>query len=609
MADVDPAAEPSSATPSDGPFRELHPNGDVAREGRIFGGKPRGIVVSYASDAPDAIPLRSCCVPPGAHSLRSEYDDDGQLVGETFFDRSGRRLLSDGSILPDRPAGLPAAAMFDQSEQCWTQQSFDDDGRRTGPWLWWSVDGTSLREAAFDSGRRHGRWTDRAILPGRYRDAQVRQEEGRFIDDLAVGPWVLRDADGSILSTTDLGESPDAATLASSPALADNEGQTPEAWRALAHRLVAQRRLGEGLCAMARGAAAEGRPNALREFIATATSPVSEPEARRLADEAVAGNEAADIGRLLNALARGGEAADVLRAIASALIGADRAARDLANAALLLAPERPEIRQTRALIRVALGDVDGARADAEMVGQQSPAAAAALLAYIRVLFSPYAFPPARDPPDHSAADGVPDAPAQPAAAMVTAAQKYATRLMTVRAAVTARTGAAPHWGPPDLSALLPDGPVALGIWRFTAHDEDGDEEIAVDERIDTAGQPLAALMRVARADWNALAWLCWSAGLDRVGLPDAVRPPPSFAGAMIRTMQRYWRCRDQLETHGLRSLTQGIPGFVWEDMPIETAPAPLAEIAAYEHAELAALFFWLCDGKCQSPWQSDLRQT
>jgi hypothetical protein len=118
---------------------------------------------------------------------------------------------------------------------------------------------------------------------------------------------------------------------------------------------------------------------------------------------------------------------------------------------------------------------------------------------------------------------------------------------------------------------------------------------------------LPTLLRLARREWAGLCWLCWSAGLERVALPTELHAPAAFGAAAGMSIERLWRCRDKLITGGLRALTKGVPGFVWEGLEIDLVPAVLAEIAADEHLEMRAVFYWLCDAGVQSPWQSNLR--
>jgi hypothetical protein len=212
----------------------------------------------------------------------------------------------------------------------------------------------------------------------------------------------------------------------------------------------------------------------------------------------------------------------------------------------------------------------------------------------------------------------PAAPAQPLGAVRAAAQKYATRIGLLRAALVRQLGdrAAVDvaWLPPELTELLPDGPVALGAWRIEQSVEGETpeapaeiEEIAVDERLSLAGQTIPALLSLARRDWAALCWLCWSSGLDRVALPAVAAAPASFGRAAGMAIERAWRCRDKLTSGGLVALTKGIPGFEWEGIHVDLMPRLLAEIMTEEQIEVRALFCWLCDAAAESPWQDDLR--
>src|SRR5262249_21016520 len=136
---------------------------------------------------------------------------------------------------------------------------------------------------------------------------------------------------------------------------------------------------------------------------------------------------------------------------------------------------------------------------------------------------------------------VPAGPDQPLEAVRGHARKLAARLQAIRGAIAARLepGAARDWLPPDLSALLGDGePPELSSWEFeevVVDDPTAPEPpptlVKVDERPAIDGLTIPALMRLARRDWSALCWLCWSAGLDRAALPDELRPPEMFGQA------------------------------------------------------------------------------
>ena len=98
---------------------------------------------------------------------------------------------------------------------------------------------------------------------------------------------------------------------------------------------------------------------------------------------------------------------------------------------------------TRALIRVQRGDEAGARADAAAVEAVAPEAADSLLSYLRVMFRPFEFVPARETlvPD-PLADETPEI-AQTLTAVQRIAGVYATRLSRVRAGLTTMLGSKP----------------------------------------------------------------------------------------------------------------------------------------------------------------------
>ena len=330
---------------------------------------------------------------------------------------------------------------------------------------------------------------------------------------------------------------------------------------------------------------------------------------------------------LLSALVCGGESAMILRALATAQRESPRAGCDFVEAALLLAPDRPMTYLTRSLLRLELGDEQGALADAARLQSVSEESARFVRDYARLLLPEWSFPPsngelvatgaeqAQGPTSVTGSlEGFPDAPEQSLAAIRRTIQVYATRLGRLRAVVLERQPGRPppRWAPPDASALLPDGPLELRRYtaQITDETEDGSETITVeiDEILDAAGAGLPALMRVARSQWAALSWLCWSCGLSRVELPHRVEPPPGFALAAASAISRFFRGQDVLATGGLRSRTAGVPGFSWEGMEIDDMPRPFVQLAIEEYFELRALFLWLLSPENLSPFQSDLRQ-
>ncbi|HXI58438.1 MAG TPA: hypothetical protein VNO55_20365 [Polyangia bacterium] len=639
-----------------GVARLFHPDGSLAREMRYEAGLLTGPMVAHGSEHPAAEPMQACCVPPGAWRMQIDYDR-GTFLHQRWFDRAGVHILPSGKPFPQRPASVSADAHFEEQGDRWISGTYSDNAEMQGVWQRWSRDGVLLERDEYQSGRPNGLW--QRFLPtgalqeeshfrdgqrsgpyrqthlnvGAYANRRISEERGFFERDQAVGEWTLHDDEGVEVRRLQLGVAVSAESLAASPVFALNPPTTAggddsaQQWLALADALENEGRLGEAVVATARAAAQARSADELRLRVSSRQLPLTGQASAELAVQLM---KAADgkLPLLVNGLVRGGDAAQLLRAIAAARDGADTVSLDLVEAALLLDPAMYEGKVTRALLQLHRGHPMAARLDAESLPPAWQEQRDFLLGYGRVLFPVFDFWPARSPVEKIFSE-VPDRPDQDIDAVRAVAQKFATRLMNIRQAVAEllrKDGQGQHkrpWLLPDLSPLLPAGPVPLETWDF--------EEIVVDDEADPAAgaaqaapqaQPtlvkvaeelpldfgsLPSLLRLARREWNSLCWLCWSAGLDRVALPTTLAPPELFGQAAGMTVQRLWRCRDKLSTAGLRAMTQGIPGFDWEGMNIDSMPPALVEIATLEYLEQRALFFWLCDSGVQSPWQDNLR--
>jgi hypothetical protein len=294
---------------------------------------------------------------------------------------------------------------------------------------------------------------------------------------------------------------------------------------------------------------------------------------------------------------------------------APRLAHDLIEAALLLRPDGPMYRFTRGLLRLELGDDAGALADADALEHEAPDGAQFVRDSVRVLFPGDVFFPAHQTLRPRTEETPELDIAQSLEAVRHQIQVYATRQQQFRAALQQLRGshASGGWLPQDCSALLPDGPVPLRHDTITIveENENGVEEetqVAFDERIDGALTGTAtALLSAARANWAALTWLCWAAGLDRVALPDRLEPRPDYAVAVAMSMERRYRARDLLITGGLLARSRGVPGFTWEGLDIDTLHRRLASVLADECQEIRAVFLWSMWAQNVSPFQDDLR--
>jgi tetratricopeptide (TPR) repeat protein len=358
------------------------------------------------------------------------------------------------------------------------------------------------------------------------------------------------------------------------------------------------------LLCWARAAGITADTKGLRALLAKVARPVSTRCAEALADEVDHPNN-----WLGYALLEGAQPAPLINKVAAALDQGlqSRAALDFCNAAILLAPDRTEFLFTRALILMSLGLRDQAERDANELASEQPDRAEFLLEYVKALFPAWDFIPALETPT-TTFEEVPDKPARSLAAVQGLIRKYATRLSLVREAMLLKLRPTNPALPPDVSALLPAGPVALEAGAFEFEDDAGEpQSVAFDEVPPTSGADLPTLLRLARADWAALGWLCWAVGLDQVGWPSELAPPADFGKAAGMAQQRLWRSRDQRAFKGRNALEHGVASFEWEGSDMAEIPGPVAAVAEQQYAEMQALFYWLIDEKLKTPWQENLR--
>lgn len=692
-----------------GPAWKFHPDGSLYSLGCFAEGAERGVHRRYANDEPNGEPLQVCCVPRGAWQLRLSYVGSAG-VDRGWFTRDGIRLLDSGEPYPERPAAVPAEAWFNEGLRSWEAGVVFEGEGFTGRRRLWAPDGVLRLVEDLKRGKRHGRVQSFAdngpleweahyadgrlsgsfwapILPaGHFADARICAQSGWFDGDHATGPWRYFDAAGTVISERDLGLALDDRTMSQSAALA-NTRRPATWWRALAKNMFAERRVGEALIAAARASAQSSDPKDIANAISAWTQPQGGEAAISSARQAME-QDGENAVALIEALKGGSDASTLLWALSKALSDADYAALDLVSAAVLLAPSSTERYATRALLYGALGDLESARADVARVSETSPEQGEFLELYLRVYFPRFAFWPQQE--SFQVVDGESGGGLRVDRTVTEVRdtiKRYATRLGCLRAGLLARLSDAAngdhvdgdtghptrtgHAGNlpfmiPDLSALLPDGPVPLSRWTFQmsadeyqgletgaqGDDRDGQQsdravegnrgrnveqpdgegaednreanlqasvpddgetpatvDLNVDElrNIDPIPNGILRILRWARADWSGLVWLCWAVGLEAPGLPEAIRPPAAFTRAAVMTIERSWRCRDKLQTSGLLAMTKGIPGFDWEGRPIDLVPSALADVALDEYVEARAVFSWLCDGANRSLWQDDLR--
>ena len=594
-------------------------------------GKLDGYVSHFTDGKPGSPPLRTCCVPPGARELRVRYHD-GRYVDEVFLDEQGQPLCEDGTPWPARPAGLPEHALWvrnagafvehiDRSPTLVTVRYFDVLGTlvfendmlsgRLRARRRFARDGLCEEDTELDEqAKNHARFVQR-FVPGDspYADPRIQWVRGAHEHGERVGLWELCDADGTVLASAEYGRGwGDGAPPVVLGAEAEPLGDAAARWRE-AERLWDARQSREALAVAARAVALDGDVTRFGAFLHARVVPLAPERAHEQAKQA---DEArASMGSLLGALLGGAKPAAILCSLGMSVPTTTRASLEYVEASLMLAPGRERSRAARALLRVEHGDREGALDDAARLPPESASTAEFLRALVRVAYPSFAFSPTAEPLVPPDEELVAVEAAQPLAAVRRMASLYATRIEAVRHEIERRLGAAPAWLPPDLGSLLPDGPVELvhGKMRIEDEGEEGVEvsEVDVNETLDLT-RTVRGLLELARCDFTALTWLCWSAGLDHVALPETLTPRELFPAAAHRATVRCFRAHDELRSIGLVASARGVPPFEWEGMRTDTMPKELAEVAAREYLELRAVFFWLLFPQNQSPFQADLRQ-
>ncbi len=588
-----------------GPFKRFHENGEVSNDGIFDNGKLHGTRRWLATNSYTTERMHENGVSDKVRRIEMDYDHD-RVVGIRHFNAQNVRCLpTTGEPYPDRPKAVPEKAEFNEQRDQWQLVNVDTEGKRHGFCQFWKRDGVLLWEAEFSHGMRNGKFAENVV--GEFADANVVMLRGTCDEGMSVGIWSGLDAGGKILFTRDLGLKAEEDALVTSP-LFQNVAKTAAEWKALAKDLFAAKKNGEGLLATARAAASDRGFKALDDMLRKMALPRNAESALDLA-QGVVEQSGEELSAIADALMRGGDSGLLFRqcAILMDQRNRPRAALDFINAAIMLHPEETNaLHFTRSLILISLGLESHARADAqELVKKQSPSGTY-LINYINALFPKYDFWPAQETPT-STYDDLPAAPAQPMSAVQATIRKYATRLSACREAILRRfqSGVSFDWLPPDVSKLLPEGPVSLATRTIKPDSPEG-EPIEIDESLEVDHLDLPDLLRISRADYNALTWLLWSVGVNELVLPKKLAPPKAFGQAAGMAAQRLWRARDRRVTK--RSVEDhNVPGFEWNGVDIDSLDPNIAGIAEQQYAEMQALFYWLSDKKNQSPWQDNLR--
>lgn len=559
-----------------GRLTRFHDTGEIASEGHYLGGRHHGPFFFVRADGPtsEAFPAG---LGEAVHRAEMHYEN-GSAGEARCFDRSGKRCLDDGKPYPEqRPAAVPEAAHFGkrQGHHVWMAGAADNtDGKtvsRRGTWRFWSADGVLLHEENYEQGQLHGaaktfdergRLTHETSwhhgkkngLERRYHpESGAVLEELTFVDGARRGPFTraidgtdLRERgeyteresvgtleyvrpDGSIVDTINMGPRIELDAIEVSIEADTELAATFRAMAATHHagatlflcaRAVGRQELEAATLASAIKGFRRPWPQANTDTLTEHTLQVIRQVAR------MSGDPAKTLRTAMDGIRQGADGPTILRRAAGALddFGESAIGLELINAAILVADEsrKDHLEFTRALIRSSLGDPAGAMASVRTYLRTGADEAHGLRAYIEALFPRWAFWPKDDArikdlePILTVMNRF--GPKKPEAleTITHAIQQCATRLVETRRLLVERFGDQ-QWVVPDLSHLLPNGPVkAPAVKR---HDGIG-------------------YQHEARRDWTRLTWLCYSIGLDEIALPSAVSTRGDYLATSIISLAR-----------------------------------------------------------------------
>jgi antitoxin component YwqK of YwqJK toxin-antitoxin module len=613
----------------DGKFRRYHPDGQTSIEGEHRLGAPVGTHVTYRSAQVNDEAVHTCCLPPNAWKLVTQYPDDGRLL-EDYFDDHGRRLLRDGSPYPDAPASVSATARFDFQRPGWVDGRYERS-KQHGCFHYWSVEGTLQEVANYKQGQLDGlreRFLDERcverrmykagqpdgcaweqVARDRFENSAIAAYEGCYERGKHCGKWRYLGAAGQIIATVDLGPvadevSPDDAVFHT---ITPQDTLTLDPAREHVRRIL-----------YASHHCDDATLHAEVSSVPQLVPSVSEQLLKQLRNETL--EPPRYVAKLLHLLMRGARAEHVFRALSAAFLREPQVGLQLLAVALRLAPHELETRAAEVLMLTGLGRIALARERIAALAATNPSEANELAFNLRVTFPTFDYWPNRAEVSGPVSTELPTEVGQGSTPLRIALSKAAARLGEVRRALLAHTDALGEREfelPPDLSHWHIEQPTALDSYTFEISEQDAPGEsdvVQVEERLELAGFGLPELMLQARTEWTTLCWLLFAMGAEppsavAVGLPAQIDAQPLFGAALTQAFQELYRVTDQLKTSGIRSRSQGVADCTWESCSVSQLGRGLLVQAFAEMRERRAALYFAADGTCRSPWQDDLRVT
>lgn len=613
----------------DGRFRRYHPNGQVSIEGEHRLGAPVGVHTTYRSVDINDEAVHTCCLPPNARKLVTQYPDDGRQLDD-YFDERGRRLQRDGSLYPETPVGVAATARLDLQRSCWVDGRYDR-GKQHGCFSYWSLDG-SLREVAnYKQGQLDGlrerfvedRCVERRMYKAgqpdgcawervareRFEDSTIDAQEGFYERGRPSGKWRYLDGAGQILATVDLGPIVDEVPL-DDPALRtithpDTLPLDPA--REHVRRLIYTAHAGEAATLRTlTDSVPQLRPDVSEQILTQVRNETLEPPQY--------------VAKLLHWLMRGVRAEHVFRALSAVFMREPEVGLQLLAVSSCLAPQELETRAAEILLLTGLGRISLVKRKIASIAEHHAAEASELAFNLRITYPKFDFWPVTAGINDVVSTELPTAVGQDLRAIRAALSKAATRLGKVRQALVsyASTRDAHEFElPPDLSHWTESEPTTLETYTFEALDADDVEQsdvVRVEESLELAAFSLPELMLQARTEWTTLCWLYFASGQPAASagaleLPTRLSPQPQFAAAITQSFQDLHRVTDQLRTSGIRSRARGVADCEWEGCAVSRLSRGLLLQAFAEIRERRAALYFAADDTCRSVWQDDLRAT
>ncbi len=133
-----------------GPYKRYHESGEISRQGTFVDGRLHGTDVFIRSDAPTTENFPAGLAPA---VWRAELDmRENRVVGGRCFDRAGEPVGEDGAPVPERPATVPAAAVYSSTGQRWLLGATNDAAQRQGRWLFYSAEGQLEQAVTYAAG-------------------------------------------------------------------------------------------------------------------------------------------------------------------------------------------------------------------------------------------------------------------------------------------------------------------------------------------------------------------------------------------------------------------------------------------------------------------------